>query len=180
MVTIRTARFNIQQFYVLPTQCIYVFRVDLRTNSDYFPIQHWLTDFYNRDGVCLLRGTDWVFIYKCLGPHGVYCYNDGRLWVLYRVLYLDEICALLVCYAACVIVMYRCVTTQKNTDLIYNTAEAWNPSWCPLMWPILMFRRMYCLHLHGDNLAQADAEVTGNNKVWTTDCPKSHLNDTAK
>ena len=32
--------FNMQQFYVLPTQCIYVFCVDLRTNSDYFPIQH--------------------------------------------------------------------------------------------------------------------------------------------
>jgi len=31
---------NIQQFYVLPTQCIYVFCVDLRTNSDYFPMQH--------------------------------------------------------------------------------------------------------------------------------------------
>ena len=25
---------------VLPTQCIYVFCVDLRTNSDYFPMQH--------------------------------------------------------------------------------------------------------------------------------------------
>ena len=33
-------QFNIQQFYVLPTQCIYVFCVDLRTNSHYFPIQH--------------------------------------------------------------------------------------------------------------------------------------------
>ena len=33
-------QFNIQQFYVLPTQFIYVFCVDLRTNSDYFPIQH--------------------------------------------------------------------------------------------------------------------------------------------
>ena len=33
-------QFNIQQFYVLPTRCIYVFCVDLRTNSDYFPIQH--------------------------------------------------------------------------------------------------------------------------------------------
>jgi len=31
--------FNIQQFYVLPTQCIYVFCVDLRTNSDYFRLQ---------------------------------------------------------------------------------------------------------------------------------------------
>ena len=36
-------QFNIQQFYVLPTHCIYVFCVDLRTNSDYFPIQHLLT-----------------------------------------------------------------------------------------------------------------------------------------
>ena len=33
-------QFNIQQFYVLLTQCVYVFCVDLRTNSDYFPIQH--------------------------------------------------------------------------------------------------------------------------------------------
>jgi hypothetical protein len=33
-------QFNIQQFYVLPTQCIYVFCVDLRTNCDYFPIEH--------------------------------------------------------------------------------------------------------------------------------------------
>jgi hypothetical protein len=33
-------QFNIQQFYVLPTQCIYVFCVDLRTNSDYLPVQH--------------------------------------------------------------------------------------------------------------------------------------------
>ena len=39
VVTLPT-KFNIQQFYVLPTQCIYVFCVDLRTNSDYFPIQH--------------------------------------------------------------------------------------------------------------------------------------------
>ena len=31
---------NINQFYVLPTQCIYVFCVDLRTDSDYFPILH--------------------------------------------------------------------------------------------------------------------------------------------
>ena len=40
VVTVCTNNFNIQQFYVLPTQCIYVFCVDLRTNSDYFPIQH--------------------------------------------------------------------------------------------------------------------------------------------
>jgi len=56
-------QFDIQQFYVLPTQCIYVFCVDLRTNSDYFPMHHLLTGFYNRDGECLLRGMDWIFIY---------------------------------------------------------------------------------------------------------------------
>ena len=61
-------------FYVLPTQIIYVFCVDLRTNSDYFTVQHWLVGFYNRDGQCLLRGTDWVFIYKID--------VSSRLWVL--------------------------------------------------------------------------------------------------
>jgi len=37
-------QFNIQQFHVLPTQCIYVFCVDLRTNSGYVRIQYfsWL------------------------------------------------------------------------------------------------------------------------------------------
>jgi hypothetical protein len=33
-------QFNIHKSYSLPTQCIYVFCVDLRTNGDYFPIQH--------------------------------------------------------------------------------------------------------------------------------------------
>jgi hypothetical protein len=32
-------QFNLRQSYLLPTRCIYVFCVDLRTNSDYFPIQ---------------------------------------------------------------------------------------------------------------------------------------------
>jgi hypothetical protein len=32
-------QFKIQQLYVLPTQCIYMFCVVLRTNSDYFPAQ---------------------------------------------------------------------------------------------------------------------------------------------
>jgi hypothetical protein len=33
-------RCNIKKFYVLPLQCIYVFCVDLRTNSDYFTVQN--------------------------------------------------------------------------------------------------------------------------------------------
>ena len=52
-------QFNTYISYVLPTQCIDVFCVDLRTNSDYFP----MTGFYNRAGECLLRGTDWIL--KC-------------------------------------------------------------------------------------------------------------------
>jgi hypothetical protein len=32
--------------------------MDLRTKSDYFPVQHYLIGFYNRDGVYLLRGTN--------------------------------------------------------------------------------------------------------------------------
>jgi len=31
---------RLQKCYVLPTQCIYVFRMDLRTNSDYFTKRH--------------------------------------------------------------------------------------------------------------------------------------------
>jgi hypothetical protein len=54
-------QFNLKQFYVLHTQSIYVFCVDLRRNSDYFPTHHWLTGFYNRSRECLLRGTNWVF-----------------------------------------------------------------------------------------------------------------------
>ena len=42
-------------FYVLPTQCIYVFCVDLRTNSDYFTVQHWLVGFYNWDALFTAR-----------------------------------------------------------------------------------------------------------------------------
>ena len=53
-------QFNIQQFYILPTQCVYLFCVDLRTNSDYFTVQHWLVGFYNRYVVCLLRGTFYI------------------------------------------------------------------------------------------------------------------------
>jgi hypothetical protein len=40
VVTICTTRFNIPKLNVLPTQYIYVFCIDLRTKSDYFPLQH--------------------------------------------------------------------------------------------------------------------------------------------
>ena len=43
--TMRTTRFNINKFHILPLQHVDVFCVDLRTNSDYFPIQHRLIRF---------------------------------------------------------------------------------------------------------------------------------------
>jgi hypothetical protein len=54
-------QFNIQQLYVLPTHCIYVFSVYLRTSSDSCHLYNKLIGFYNRDEKCLLRGTNWVF-----------------------------------------------------------------------------------------------------------------------
>jgi hypothetical protein len=36
----------------------------LSTNRDYLLIQYELFGVYNRDAVCLLRGTDWVFKYN--------------------------------------------------------------------------------------------------------------------
>jgi hypothetical protein len=37
VATLCMNRFNTQKFNVLSTQCIYVFCMDLRTNSDYLP-----------------------------------------------------------------------------------------------------------------------------------------------
>ena len=64
-------QFKIQQLYVLPTQFVCVFCVDLRTNSDYFTVQHWLVGFCNWNGVCLLRGTFYILrsahtVYLCV------------------------------------------------------------------------------------------------------------------
>jgi hypothetical protein len=49
-------QFKIQQLY-----CIYVFCIYLRTNNDLCHLQHKMIGFYNRDGKCLQRGTNWVF-----------------------------------------------------------------------------------------------------------------------
>jgi len=68
VVTTCTTRFNTNQFYVLPTQCIYVVCVDLRTNSDYFTVQHWLTGFYNWDCVFTAR----YVLHSTFCPHSVF------------------------------------------------------------------------------------------------------------
>jgi len=74
-------QFNIQQFHVLPTRCIYVFCVDLRTNSHYFPIQHYLTGFYHRNltlysPVVTICTTSLTFNNSTICPHSciyVFC-----------------------------------------------------------------------------------------------------------
>jgi len=67
-------QFNIQQFYVLPTQCIYVFCVDLRTEI-FFPYST-LTGFYNRyltlySPVVTIRTTSLTFSNSTFCPHSV-------------------------------------------------------------------------------------------------------------
>ena len=52
-------QFNIQQLYVLPT--LYLCVLYLSENKQQLVSQHKLICFYNRDGKCLLRGTNWVF-----------------------------------------------------------------------------------------------------------------------
>ena len=64
----------------------YVFCVDLRTNSDYFSIQHWLTGFYNRGRECLQRGTDWIFK------------SDGYIFVLKMLVMYGSVCRCLLWY----------------------------------------------------------------------------------
>jgi hypothetical protein len=61
VVALCTTKFSAQKFYILTTQWIWVFCMDLRTSSDYFPKQHELNGLYNRDGKRLLRGTTWTF-----------------------------------------------------------------------------------------------------------------------
>ena len=58
-------QFNIQQLCVLSKLCVYVF-CGSGTNSDYFTIQHYLTGFYNKEWVFLLRGADKFTLRICL------------------------------------------------------------------------------------------------------------------
>jgi len=56
-------KFNIQQFYVLPHSCIYVFCVDLRTNSDYSLYSiNWLVFITQTDCVYCAVRTGYLYI----------------------------------------------------------------------------------------------------------------------
>jgi hypothetical protein len=64
-------QFNIQQFYVLPSQCTYVFCVDLITNSDYLSIKYLLNGFYNRDSVYCAVRTEYLYTTTVVFTHQV-------------------------------------------------------------------------------------------------------------
>ena len=67
-------QFNIQQFSVLPTQCVYVFCVDLRTNSHYFPVKiNWL--------VCITK-TECVYCAVRTGSLNVIQVNLSLYWAI--------------------------------------------------------------------------------------------------
>jgi len=57
-------QFNIQQFYVLPTHCLYVFCLDLRTNKQRLFTYTELTDWflYSRRSVFTARYGLGVYI----------------------------------------------------------------------------------------------------------------------
>ena len=62
MVTLCTTGFNIQQFYVLPTQFIYVFCVDLRTTA--------IISLYSINWLVFITETESVYctvrtVFKC-------------------------------------------------------------------------------------------------------------------
>jgi hypothetical protein len=67
-------------------QCIYVFCVDLRRNSDYFCIPHQLTGFIT-EVECLQRGTDWVFKserYSFIFTKFILCDNPSFPFLCYQ------------------------------------------------------------------------------------------------
>ena len=70
-------QFNIHQLYALPTHCIYVFCVDLRTNRDLCHLHHKLVCFYNRylniySPVVTICTTSLTFTNCTLWPHYIY------------------------------------------------------------------------------------------------------------
>jgi len=120
-------QFNIQQFYVLPTHFIYVFCVDLRTNNLYFPIQHKLTGFYNRDltfyiAVVTICTTSLTFNNSTFCPHSVFlCFvwisEQTAIISLYNINWLVFITDLS---------LYSPVVTICTTSFTFN-----NSTFCP-------------------------------------------------
>jgi len=124
-------------FYVLPTQCVYVFCVDLRKNSDYFTIQHWLTCFYNRDGMFTAR----YVLHSTFCPNSVFMgfvwnWEQRAIISLYSIDWLVFITEAECVYCAVRSTLYVlptqliyvfCVDLRTNSN--YFTVEHWLTGW---------------------------------------------------
>jgi hypothetical protein len=68
----------------------WVFCTDIRTDSDFCFIHHWLIGFYNRGGKCLLRGTNWVFKRLTDFPNQLLFKRRSGNWVRRNTSYLKQ------------------------------------------------------------------------------------------
>ena len=103
-------QFNIQQFYVLSTQCFCVFCVGLRTNRDYFTVQHYLTGFYNRDltqysPVVIIFTTSFTcnnctFCLRCVVTCFVWIWEQTAIISLYSIIWFIQFLLMFVVKAA--------------------------------------------------------------------------------
>ena len=109
-------QFNIQQFYVLPTQCIYVFCVDLRTNSDYFPTQQFAASLLT---VCVFwyqERTKFLYISTFKLLHDAGSQSNKRSTVLRY-----KRAVLKVWSATTFLSPYDASREKKNEQSIFNT-----------------------------------------------------------
>ena len=71
VVTLCTTRFNTQKFFVLPIRCIYVFCMDLRTNSEISSLYiiNWMVFITETESVyCAVRAVSLNVIQVTFGP----------------------------------------------------------------------------------------------------------------
>ena len=119
---------------VIPEHSMKARETNRGTNSDYFPIQHYLTGFYNGDWVCFLRGTDWAFTYTLficnpLKPSGHYMYHQSNIHKLY------------VLSTQCIYVL--CGSENKQRLFPYTALTDW------FLWPRLsVFSARYGLGIY--------------------------------
>ena len=72
-------QFNIQQLYVLPTQLYLCVLCGSENKQPLFPYTTLADLHYNRDGVCLLSGTDCVVGYKLLLSPSLKCHLNSAV-----------------------------------------------------------------------------------------------------
>ena len=92
-VIVLTTRTDIPKFYHLPTRCIHVLFVVVRTHNDHFSHQHYMIGFYNHLVRCLLHGRRRIYKYnsgytipcRSQWPRGLRCKSVAarllRSWV---------------------------------------------------------------------------------------------------